>query len=473
MSCHEIIYNTRNSSQCLYNSAMTIAILKLLLIKMSIIFLLSLSLYSISFILSGNNLTALAQQDLETVKYRNVVIDLGDGLKTNAQLTIPAVGKGPFPGILLVHGTGPLDMNSTLGYIRIDNETGTKIYPPAPFSQISEYLSDRGFVVLRYDKRGIGENMTILDSNVVGNVTTIDFKHDAERALNLLIQQPEVDAKRITVLGHSEGTAIAPRVAIDSPDKVKNIVPMATLAQNFSKLMEFQRVSLPLLYAKEVLDHTHDGLLSLQEASKNPVFTTMVGNLTLLLTQNITNPANETSTLNNVSIPPSLSQQLNPKYNTNNDVYVDIDKELKPRLIENAKSLPLVKSGEKCIGNPCPIWFKAGYALEPNLDIIENVPSNTSILILQGENDTDTPVEQAFLLQQKLIDINHPDHTLITYPGLGHLFYPSSEWKTGMGPIEQYVLRDIYSWLESHNGFTPLTTFDSSSYTSKTTKINK
>ena len=423
--------------------------------------------------MSGNNLTILAQQDLETIKYRNVVIDLGDGLKTNAQLTIPAVGKGPFPGILLVHGTGPLDMNSTSGYIRIDNETGTKIYPPAPFSQISEYLSDRGFVVLRYDKRGIGENMTILDSNVVGNVTTIDFKHDAERALNLLIQQPEVDAKRITVLGHSEGTAIAPRVAIDNPDKVKNIVLMATLAQNFSKLMEFQRVSLPLLYAKEVLDHTHDGLLSLQEASKNPVFTTMVGNLTLLLTQNITNPANETSTLNNVSIPPSLSQQLNPKYNTNNDVYVDIDKELKPRLIENAKSLPLVKSGEKCLGNPCPIWFKAGYALEPNLDIIENVPSNTSILILQGENDTDTPVEQAFLLQQKLIDINHPDHTLITYPGLGHMFYPSSEWKTGMGPIEQYVLRDLYSWLESHNGFTPLTTFDSSSYTSKTTKINK
>ena len=423
--------------------------------------------------MSGNNLTILAQQDLETIKYRNVVIDLGDGLKTNAQLTIPAVGKGPFPGILLVPGTGPLDMNSTSGYIRIDNETGTKIYPPAPFSQISEYLSDRGFVVLRYDKRGIGENMTILDSNVVGNVTTIDYKHDAERALNLLIQQPEVDAKRITVLGHSEGTAIAPRVAIDNPDKVKNIVLMATLAQNFSKLMEFQRVSLPLLYAKEVLDHTHDGLLSLQEASKNPVFTTMVGNLTLLLTQNITNPANETSTLNNVSIPPSLSQQLNPKYNTNNDVYVDIDKELKPRLIENAKLLPLVKSGEKCIGNPCPIWFKAGYALEPNLDIIENVPSNTSILILQGENDTDTPVEQAFLLQQKLIDINHPDHKLITYPGLGHMFYPSSEWKTSMGPIEQYVLADLYSWLESHNGFTPLTTFDSSSYTSKTTKINK
>jgi hypothetical protein len=75
-------------------------------------------------------------------------------------------------------------------------------------------------------------------------------------------------------------------------------------------------------------------------------------------------------------------------------------------------------------------------------------------------------------LQQRLTDVNHPDHTLITYPDLGHLFYPSSQWKTGIGPIQQYVLADIYSWLESHNGFTPMNTFSSSSYTSNTTKIN-
>ena len=97
--------------------------------------------------MSGNNFTVLAQQDLETIKYRDLVIDLGDGVKTNAQLTFPAVGKGPFPGVLLVHGTGAQDKNETLGFIRIDNETGTKIYPPArPFFEIAEYLSDRGFV---------------------------------------------------------------------------------------------------------------------------------------------------------------------------------------------------------------------------------------------------------------------------------------------------------------------------------------
>ena len=83
------------------------------------------------------------------------------------------------------------------------------------------------------------------------------------------------------------------------------------------------------------------------------------------------------------------------------------------------------------------------------------MPSNTSILILNGENDTQTPVKQAFLLQQKLTELGHPDHRLITYPNLGHTFYHSSQWQTGIGPIEQYVLRDLYSWLESHNGFIP------------------
>jgi uncharacterized protein len=140
------------------------------------------------------------------------------------------------------------------------------------------------------------------------------------------------------------------------------------------------------------------------------------------------------------------------------------------------KLFSVVIPGKKCMSNfGCPIWLRSDYALQPNLNIMGNISSNTSILILQGENETQTPVEQAFLLQQKLTDLRHPDHILITYPNLGHVFSPSSQWHTGIGPIQQYVLADIYSWLESHNGFTPLTTPtpNFSSNTSNTTKINK
>lgn len=100
----------------------------------------------------------------------------------------------------------------------------------------------------------------------------------------------------------------------------------------------------------------------------------------------------------------------------------------------------------------CPVLIRSHFSLIPTLSIIGNVSKSTGILILNGENDTQTPIQQAFILQQRLTDVNHPDHTLITYPNLGHLFYPSSQWLTGVGPIQRYVLADIYAWLEAHSG---------------------
>jgi hypothetical protein len=49
-----------------------------------------------------------AQPYVETLKHRNITVDLGNGLKTNALLTIPGVGEGPFPGVLLIKGDIPL-----------------------------------------------------------------------------------------------------------------------------------------------------------------------------------------------------------------------------------------------------------------------------------------------------------------------------------------------------------------------------
>ena len=66
--------------------------------------------------------------------------------------------------------------------------------------------------------------MTILDNNVWGNITVDDLIHDAQMALDVLIQQPEVDSTNVTLIGHSEGTTIVPRIAINNPDKVDNIV---------------------------------------------------------------------------------------------------------------------------------------------------------------------------------------------------------------------------------------------------------
>lgn len=95
------------------------------------------------------------------------------------------------------------------------------------------------------------------------------------------------------------------------------------------------------------------------------------------------------------------------------------------------------------------MWMRSHSNLETTLSVIGNVSSDIDILILQGENDTATPVEQGLLLQQRLTEVNHPDHLIITYPNLGHSLSPSSEWIAESGPIADYVIQDIYKWLAS------------------------
>jgi uncharacterized protein len=376
-----------------------------------------------TFVKEQDNSAVIAQPYIQTIKYRNLSIDLGNGgLKTNAQLTLPAVGNGPFPGVLLVHGSGTTDMNET---VTPDSK---------PFWQISQYLSERGFVVLRYDKRGVSANGTILDANIWGNVTFDNLKNDATKALNVLIEQPEVDPSKITLIGHSEGTVIIPRVLIDLNNdniynnnnnngtgnitKIANIVLMGVGAQNLVDIMHFQIVDTPILYAHQVLDKNQSGSFSVQQP---------------------------------IEIPP-LSQIVATHFgNSSSTDYVDIESQLKPLLERVFENITSGDTEARCPTGICPIWVRSHAELESTLDLIGNISDSTSILMMNGENDSQSSVQQAFLLEQKLTEANHLDHTLITYPDLGHVFSPSMRWFTEFGPIEQNVLSDLHRWLSDHD----------------------
>jgi pimeloyl-ACP methyl ester carboxylesterase len=366
------------------------------------------SILSNSTTFNNYSTSVLAQPFIETVKHRDLVIDLGNGIKTNAQLTIPAVGNGPFPGVLLVAGSGAIDMNETLSP---DSK---------PFWQIAQYLSERGFAVLRYDKRGIGANSQIIDTNIWGNLTFDDLKNDAEIALGVLTQQPEVDPTKITLIGHSEGTIIAPRIVIDQENKtnattIKNVVLMGSAATTMADLAHYQKVGIVLEYMHQVLDKYGTGSISVEEAIQDP----LVGRFV------VANFVNDTTT-----------------------EFIDIDRQVKPLLEKELEEFTKADVNTRC-DNPegCPIWFNSAVNLEPNLSVIGNLSKSTSILMLNGENDPLTPVQQSFLLEQRLTEVDHPDHILITYPSLGHTFAISPQWSTGLGPIEQYVLSDLHSWL--------------------------
>src|SRR5215210_4711775 len=381
---------------------------------LSLALLLIATMFSLSILSNSNfnkySTSAIAQPFIQTVKSRDLVIDLGNGIKTNAQLTIPAVGSGPFPGVLLVAGSGVVDMNETLS-------PDTK-----PFWQISQYLSERGFAVLRYDKRGVGANSQIIDYNIWGNVTFDDLKHDAETALSVLTQQPEVDPSKITLIGHSEATIIAPRIVIDQENKtdattIKNIVLMGSAATTMADLAYYQKVGIVLEYMHQMLDKNGTGSISVEQAIQDP----LVGRFVVA---NFGNDATTTSS-------------------------IDIDRQVKPLLEKELEEFTKEADGNARCDNPegCPIWFNSAVDLEPNLSVIGNLSKSTSVLMLNGENDPLTPVQQSFLLHQRLTEVDHPDHTLITYPGLGHMFAISPQWSTGLGPIEQNVLSDLSRWL--------------------------
>jgi uncharacterized protein len=74
---------------------------------------------------------AYVQPYVETVKNRNLTIDLGNGLKTNAQLTFPAIGKGPYPGVIIFPGAGAGSV--------ITPSYGKAIY----YGHLAEHLSER------------------------------------------------------------------------------------------------------------------------------------------------------------------------------------------------------------------------------------------------------------------------------------------------------------------------------------------
>ncbi len=363
-----------------------------------------------------SSMTSASASNTETISRRDLVIDLGDGLTTDAQLTYPSVGEGPFPGVLLIPGGGTPDMDEYMPPYA--TETGE---PARPFLQIAEYLSERGFAVLRYNKRGIGFNSTLEDPEVFFDTTIQDLIQDAEKAVEALRLQSEVDADDITLIGHSESTIIAPRIAVDDPS-VKNIVLMGTAGRSYYDIKYFKTVDLRVIFANDALDTDHDGLLSIQEVIEGLGPGPKAGISALDLIEN------------------STGEWLwRPHWNPDGDDFVDIEEEFESFLIRLIEySMAAEYPGSKLV--------QSQLALDSNLDVIGEVSSG--ILILHGENDILTPFEDALLMEQRLTEMGHPDHTLISYPSLGHYFYPEDYWSIAMGPMQDYVLQDLGDWLK-------------------------
>ena len=122
--------------------------------------------------------------------------------------------------VLMVHGSGPLDRNENAKGIRLE-----------VFSQIAAYLSEQGIASLRYDKRGCGKS-----TGVYLEAGHHDLVSDANACIELLKQCGDVDHRRIYVLGHSEGSIIAPQLSALQPG-LAGIILLTPFIQNLKDVL--------------------------------------------------------------------------------------------------------------------------------------------------------------------------------------------------------------------------------------------
>ncbi len=149
---------------------------------------------------------------VDTASFTERKFEFGvEGWRLPCVLSIPK-GEGPFPVVVLVHGSGPNDRDETLG-------------PNKPFRDIAWGLASRKIAVFRYDKRTLthrNEFQQMTDS-ITPFLETIE---DAIKAVDTLKYIPEIDKNKIFVLGHSLGGMLLPRIA-KGDTAIKGLIIMA------------------------------------------------------------------------------------------------------------------------------------------------------------------------------------------------------------------------------------------------------
>ena len=173
-------------------------------------------------------------------------LPVGDGERALPGTLAMPKGDGPFPAVVLVHGSGAHDRDETIG-------------PNKPFLDIARGLAAQGIAVLRYEKRTRAR-----PQDFAGGVPGVDEEttFDAVHAVDALRKAEGIDPKRVFVLGHSLGGMMAPRIAAMS-GHVAGLVLLAAPARPLLDIVIEQNRRLAVLDDGKTSDAERDAINAL------------------------------------------------------------------------------------------------------------------------------------------------------------------------------------------------------------------
>lgn len=179
---------------------------------------------------------AVLAQTSEPIRYA-ITEPAGVSLTLDGTLTLPTTTKGPVPVVLLIAGSGPTDRdsNSPLSF-------GGKPVQGASFRLLADSLARLGIAVVRYDKRGSGENRRA--TLVSLKQTDMRFDHYVSDAVGFIRQlQADKRFSRVVVAGHSEGSLVGMLAATKT--NVDAFVSLSGPGQNIADAIRPQLATLP------------------------------------------------------------------------------------------------------------------------------------------------------------------------------------------------------------------------------------
>jgi alpha-beta hydrolase superfamily lysophospholipase len=180
-----------------------------------------------------------------------------NGFTIAGTLTLPpgasgSAGRLRHPAVVLAPGSGPVDRDAVVAGIPL-------------FTQLAGDLAERGFLVLRYDKRGVGQS-----GGRTETATLQDYADDLVAVTRWMSNRDDVDRRRLAVVGHSEGGAVS-MLAAAKEDRIKALVLAAAAGTTGAELvLEQQRHQLDLL---KVSDTDRQEKIALQKKIQGAVLT--------------------------------------------------------------------------------------------------------------------------------------------------------------------------------------------------------